>query len=110
MAHRAAGCAALSFPALAAATEDENLLVNGRFDAEQVAFPEFWTPSSFTKGVVYQRTGGPGGRKPAIVLQGGGDATKQVTVRQQGMTLVAGETYKLSAYVKTKGFKSRMPG
>ena len=33
-----------------------------------------------------------------------------VSVRQQGMTLVAGETYKLSAYIKTKGFKSRYAG
>ena len=100
------GFATLSLPALAAGAEDENLLVNGAFDAEQVAFPEFWTPSSFTKGVVYRRSGGPGGRKPAIVLQGNGGMAGVLSVRQQGMTLVAGETYKLSAYIKTKGFKS----
>ena len=104
------GVAILSFPAFAAVNEGENLLVNGSFDAEQVAFPEFWTPSSSTKGVVYQRTGGPEGRKPAIVLQGDQGATGQVSVRQPGMTLVAGETYKLSAYIKTKGFKSRNAG
>lgn len=104
------GVATLSFPAMAAVSEGENLLVNGSFDAEQVAFPEFWTPSSSTKGVVYQRTGGPEGRKPAIVLQGVGDTTGQVSVRQQGLTLVAGETYKLSVYIKTKGFRSRNAG
>lgn len=104
------GGAILSLPALAAVGEGENLVVNGRFDAEQVAFPEFWTPSSSTRGVVYQRAGGPGGRMPAVVLQGDEGATRQVSVRQQGLVLVAGETYKLSAYVKTKGFKSRNAG
>lgn len=104
------GVAALSLPALAAVGEGENLLVNGTLDAEQVAFPEFWTPSTSTQGVVYQRAGGPGGRKPAIVLQGDGNSKGQVSVRQQGMVLVAGETYKLSAYIKTKGFKSRNAG
>lgn len=104
------GVAILSLPAFAAVGEGENLVVNGRFDAEQVVFPEFWTPSSSTKGVVYQRTGGPEGRMPTVVLQGDGGGTRQVSVRQQGLVLVAGETYKLSAYVKTKGFKSRNAG
>jgi len=90
--------------------EGENLLVNGRFDAEQVAFPEFWTPSSSTRGVVYQRTGGPEGRKPAIVLRGGEDSAGQLNARQQGLTLVPGETYRLSASIKTRGFKSRYAG
>ncbi|MCX7009133.1 MAG: hypothetical protein NTY53_18115 [Kiritimatiellaeota bacterium] len=104
------GIAALSLTARAAMAEGENLLVNGSFDAEQVAFPEFWSPSSSLKGVAYLRTGGPEGRKPAIVLQGEGSKAGQVSVRQQGMTLVAGETYKLSAYIKTKGFLSRNAG
>jgi hypothetical protein len=105
--------ALLAFASLAAAAavpEGDNLLVNGSFDAEQVAFPEFWTPSSSTHGVVYQRTGGPEGRKPAVGLRGDGDRTGQLSIRQQGLTLVAGETYRLSAYIKTKGFKSRNAG
>jgi len=102
--------ACLPLVAPRAARGSENLLVNGRFDAEQVAFPEFWTSSSSTKGVVYQRTGGPEGRMPAIVLKGDTEAAGQVSVRQQGLTLLAGEMYKLSAYVKTKDFKSRNGG
>lgn len=93
----------------AAVAEGENLLINGSFDAEQVAFPEFWSPSS-TNNVVYLRTGGPEGKKPCIVLRGDGGKSAGISVRQQGMTLVAGETYKLSAYIKTKGFKSRNGG
>ena len=103
------GVAILTVSANAAVSEGENLLVNGSFDAEQVAFPEFWNPSS-TKNVIYHRTGGPEGKKPCIVLQGDGSKSSQVSVRQQGMTLVAGETYRLSAYIKTKGFKSRQAG
>jgi hypothetical protein len=97
-------------PAAATVAEGENLLVNGGFDAEQVAFPEFWTPSSSTRGVIYQRTGGPEGRKPAIVLRGGADTPGSLNARQQGLTLVAGETYRLSASIKTKGFKCRSGG
>jgi hypothetical protein len=93
----------------AAVAEGENLLVNGSLDAEQVAFPEFWSPSS-DRDVTYLRTGGPEGKKPAIVLHRDGTTTGTASARQQGMVLVAGETYKLSAYIKTKGFKSRHAG
>jgi hypothetical protein len=103
------GIAILSSSLEDAVTESENLLINGSFDAEQVDFPEFWSPSS-TKNVIYSRVGGPEGKKPSIVLKSGGRALGTVSLRQQGMTLVAGETYKLSAYIKTKGFKSRYAG
>lgn len=88
--------------------EGENLLINGTFDAEQVEFPEFWSRSS-VKNVVYDRVGGPEGKKPSVVLKSDGKSGT-VSLRQQGLTLVAGETYKLSAFVKTKGFKSRYAG
>ena len=52
-----------------AVAEGENLLINGRFDAEQVDFPEFWSPSS-AKSVLYDRVGGPEGKTPAVVLRG----------------------------------------
>lgn len=100
----------LDMPARAEVREGENLLVNGSFDAEQVAFPEFWTPSSSVNGVVYQRIGGPEGQKPAVVLDGGPEGVRQVSVRQLGLTLAEGETYRLSAYVKTKDYKSRSGG
>jgi hypothetical protein len=89
--------------------EGENLLMNGGFDAEQVDFPEFWTPS-LSKNVSYHRAGGPGGKKASIVLRNDDVTPVAANVRQQGMTLVAGETYKLSGYIKTKGFKSRYAG
>ena len=102
------GIAILSTSLEAAVAEGENLLINGTFDAEQVDFPEFWSRSS-TKNVIYDRVGGPEGKKPSVVLKSDGKSGT-VSLRQQGMTLVAGETYKLSAYIKTKGFKSNYAG
>jgi hypothetical protein len=93
----------------AAVAAGENLLINGAFDAEQVDFPEFWSPSS-SKNVLYLRTGGPEGKKAALVLKSDGTAAGEASARQQGLTLVAGGTYKLSAFIRTKGFKSRNAG
>ena len=102
------GIAILSSSLQAAVAEGENLLINGTFDAEQVDFPEFWSRSS-AKNVFYDRVGGPEGKKPSVVLRSDGKSGT-VSLRQQGMTLVAGETYRVSAYVKTKGFKSNYGG
>lgn len=103
------GIIVLSSSVYGAVTEGENLLINGSFDAEQVDFPEFWSASS-SKNVFYRRVGGPEGKKPAIVLKGDGTKLGSVSARQEGMILVAGETYRLSAYVKTQGFESRYAG
>jgi hypothetical protein len=92
-----------------AVAEGENLLINGAFDAEQVDFPEFWSPSP-AKGVIYSRVGGPQGQKPSIRLTSDNASSGTISCRQQGLTLVAGETYKLSVYIKTQGFQSRYAG
>ena len=85
------GIATLSSPLQAAVAEGENLLINGTFDAEQVGFPEFWSPSS-AKKVFYNRVGGPEGKKPSVVLKSDGKSGT-ISLRQQGMTLVAGEIH-----------------
>lgn len=103
------GVAVLSSSLQAAVAEGENLLINGGFDAEQVDFHEFWSPSS-AKNVLYDRSGGPEGKKAAVILKSDDPNSATVSLRQQGMTLVAGETYKLSALIKTKGFKCRSGG
>ena len=94
---------------VAAESDGRNLLFDGRFDAEQVAFPEFWSRSNADK-VVYQRTGGPEHAGAWAGLRGEGDGTGTVSVRQYDLILVPGETYKISAYVRTKGFASRSAG
>ncbi len=103
------GIVILTSSVAGAVAEGENLLINGRFDAEQVDFPEFWSPSS-AKNVFYDRVGGPDGKMPAVVLKADGSVPGTASLRQQGLTLVAGETYKFSAYVKTKGFQCRAGG
>ena len=72
------GIAILSSAVQGAVAEGENLLINGRFDAEQVDFPEFWSPSS-ARNVFYDRAGGPEGKKPAVVLKGDGAAPGTVS-------------------------------
>ena len=103
------GIAMLSCSTEGAVAEGENLLINGSFNAEQIDFPEFWNSSS-AKDVLYNRVGGPEGKKPSIVLKNDRATGDTVSLRQQGMTLVTGETYKLSAYIKTRGFKSGYAG
>lgn len=87
----------------------ENLLIDGSFDAEQADFPEFWSASS-ARDVVYDRHGGPGGQTASIGLLGTEAGSKTVSVRQHDLTLVPGEPYKISAYVRTRGFQSRSAG
>lgn len=101
--------AAFPIAGYAVVAEGENLLINGSFDTEQADLPEFWSPSS-ARQVACLRAGGPEGRKAAIVLHADGTAPGTVSMRQQGLVLVAGETYKLSAWIKTKGFSSRHAG
>jgi len=86
----------------------DNLLVDGRFEASRDGFLEFWSVSS-AKNVRYDPVGGPEGEKPSMGLRGDG-ATCTVTVRQHDLTLVPGETYKLSGYVRTKDFQCRGGG
>ena len=66
--------------ARSAVAEGENLLLNGRFDAEQVDFPEFWTPSS-SREVAHSSAGGPGGNKPCIVLKKDASSSGTVSAR-----------------------------
>ena len=103
------GTALIVCRAGAAVAEGENLLINGTFEAEQVEFPEFWTQSS-VKQVRFLRAGGPEGKKAAVVLSGEAGDGDELSVRQQGLRLVPGGTYRLSASIRTKGFKSRHAG
>jgi hypothetical protein len=96
-------------PVKATITEGENLLINGCLKAEQLDFPEFWSPST-VKHVFYRRFGGPKAEQASIVLKSDGAVPGIVSARQIGMVLTAGETYRLSAYIKTKGYKSRHGG
>ncbi len=51
------GIAILSSSLQGAVAEGENLLINGGLEAEQVGFPEFWSPSSARDVIYYRRYG-----------------------------------------------------
>lgn len=101
--------ASFSFVARSAVGEGENLLINGTFDTEQADLPQFWSPSS-SRHVLCHPAGGPEGRTASVVLHSDGSVPGTISMRQQGLILVAGETYKLSAWIKTKDFASRHNG
>ncbi|MGI5924188.1 MAG: hypothetical protein ACOX9E_09610 [Lentisphaeria bacterium] len=89
---------------LAVVAPGENLLLNGDFEAEQAVFPHFWTANP-PRLVSFNATAGPGA-VGALRLSNPEGESGVASVRQLGLRLVAGETYKMSAWVKTSDFAS----
>ncbi|MBU0610867.1 MAG: carbohydrate binding domain-containing protein, partial [Armatimonadetes bacterium] len=88
----------------AAVQPGENILINGTFESLGQAFPSFWDKGGSNTSA--SPTGGPG--KTGAVIFSNPDGQKGVssTCRQYDQKIIAGETYKMSADVKTQGFKS----
>ncbi len=93
---------------IAAVKPGENLLINGAFESEQLDFPAFWEKGGDRTG--FNPTGGPGGS--GAVVFGNPEALEGIrsTCRQHDLQIIAGETYKMSAYIKASGFQSRHCG
>lgn len=88
----------------AAVQPGENLLMNGSFESLGQAFPSFWDRSGTNTRVTW--TGGPGRTGAVIFSNRTGAQGISSFCRQHALRLAAGETYKISADVKTVGFKS----
>ena len=88
----------------AAVAPGENLILNGNLEAEQLDFPQFWDGSP-KRLVSFNPTGGPDS-VGAVIFSNPEQINGVVSVRQHGLRLVAGETYKMSVWVKTNGFES----
>jgi hypothetical protein len=88
----------------AAVKPGENLLINGAFEGEQLTFPMFWEKGG--EHTTYNPTAGPGNTGAVVFSNPKGLKGVRSTCRQHDQQIVAGETYKMSIYVKTKGFKS----
>ena len=88
----------------AAVKPGENLLVNGTFESHGQAWPQCWDKGGASTSA--NPTGGPG--KTGAVIFSNPEAKQGVSssCRQYDLRLLAGETYKISADVKTQGFKS----
>ena len=87
----------------------ENLILNPDLEADQIDFPVFWSVQGKTDAVSYISTGGPNG-KGYLKFYSEQPMNEEVSVRQYGVTMKAGERYRLSAMVRTKGFKSPHKG
>ncbi len=85
------------------AAEEVNLLANGKLSCEQGSFPECWTARD-TSIFTYSRTGGHD-NGPFIEMTGDGEKQER-TVQQFNLKLVPGESYKVSVWVRTRGFVS----
>ena len=100
----AALCLLAAATAVSAVKPGENLLLNGRLEADQVDFPPFWKCGSASRPFVkWHPHGGPDGL-PYLSLQG--DKAPDLRIRQFGLNLVPDGKYRISMMVRTKGFSS----
>ncbi|MDD3544428.1 MAG: hypothetical protein PHG96_03605 [Kiritimatiellae bacterium] len=88
----------------AAVGPGENLILNGNLEAEQLEFPQFWSQNP-KRLVSYNPTGGPDS-VGAVIFSNPEQVSGVASARHHGLRLVAGETYKMSVWVKTNGFES----
>ncbi|MBR5024375.1 MAG: carbohydrate binding domain-containing protein, partial [Victivallales bacterium] len=98
----------LGLAAFAQVKPGENLLVNGKFEADQEDFPPFWANQA-GRYLSYNTSGGPNGI-PSIKMTSPEPSNTESTFRQYDLELVAGETYRVSAWVRTKNFQSKHYG
>ena len=92
----------------------ENLLVNGEFasdDIDQqtgldVKSPTFWSATGATKNVSFSLKDVPAGKGIVKLAAPKGETSPEATMRQMDLTLVPRGKYRISAMVKTTGFKS----
>ncbi|MFA6725004.1 MAG: carbohydrate binding domain-containing protein, partial [Lentisphaeria bacterium] len=88
---------------VAAVEPGQNILLNADFEAEQMDFPPLWSQSDETV-VFFEASSGPESTG-AVIFRSPADTPNSASVRQLDHELVAGETYTISAWVKTKDFK-----
>lgn len=100
------GClAALSASKAAAVAVGENLLLNGRFECDQVDFPPEWRLDPVREThAEWRATGGPDGLPSLSISSPAGVYSKSQSIRQLGIRLAPGGRYRLSCKVRTRGF------
>lgn len=107
-----AACLLASFPGTLPAQVEpgENIIVNGRFDSDQMPLPPCWklqyAPQEDCR---CDASGGPGGI-PCVTFSNFGEKPKSFSLRQFELELVAGARYRFSAKVRTRGLSGRNIG
>ena len=101
----------LSVCSLADVKIGENILLNGRFDADQMELPLYWYSPNVPQVISAHSSGGPQGlpfvrfAAPSVKV-----SWRESCLRQRGIELVSNGTYRLSVWVRTKGFKAASSG
>ena len=89
---------------LAAVKPGENILLNGRLEADQADFPPFWKCNmTSADGLKWHPGGGPDGLPYISVL---GDRVPDVRMKQFGLNLASNGQYRVSMQVRTKGLST----
>ncbi len=86
----------------------QSILFNGVFEEEQLDFPMFWLKGGSQIG--FYPTGGPDNTGAVVFSNPEAADGVRSTCRQHDQQIVAGEIYKISAYVRTTGFKGGRGG
>lgn len=98
-----------SLVVLAEVKEGENLIYNGRFEVDQTDRPLGWHPSPDTYVPKWLPTSGPDGL-PAILFERTDEDTLEPSpsYRSSGFKLVPGGKYRLSAFIRTTGYRGKI--
>ena len=91
----------------------DNLILNGKFEADQVDVPTYWRssdPDGVLKIMSCRPSGGPGGIPSVRFINPQGGKLQTFSLRQYDLTLVKGGRYRISAWVRTKDFSPRRFG
>ena len=84
----------------------ENILINGRLEADQTEFPLFWTYNLPTKHLTWEPRGGPNGL-PCLTVRFAETQKGEFSIRQTSMKLMTNGHYRLTAKVRTRNFSSQ---
>ncbi|MBQ3097511.1 MAG: hypothetical protein IJC66_05080, partial [Kiritimatiellae bacterium] len=91
----------------------DNLILNGKFEADQVDVPTYWRssdPDGVLKIMSCRPSGGPGGIPSVRFINPSGGKIQTFSLRQYDLTLVKGGRYRISAWVRTREFRPRRFG
>ncbi|MCQ2396823.1 MAG: hypothetical protein MJ106_03895 [Lentisphaeria bacterium] len=101
-------CGAMLFGAVAPGT---NILANGELKTDRTDTPPlYWGATEQTGNVEFCLSGGPEDKPYIRFSSTSADKPATTTYRQLDLKLVAGEPYKLSAWIKATNFKCNVRG
>ena len=101
---------ALGLPA--AVKPGENIVLNGKLQADQLVVPQFWVvypESAAGRQAVAVSSGGPNGSAYMHFTSESADKPLSISFRQQELTIAPAGRYRMSCKVRVKNFSSAKP-